>query len=66
VHVEFRQKLKTPITLKELKEWQGEKGHPLEKMQALTAARLSVSKVGENEWKFLLAEMEKRGDVVEQ
>jgi predicted RNA-binding protein with PUA-like domain len=66
VHVEFRQKLKTPITLKELKEWQGEKGHPLEKMQVLTAARLSVSRVSEDEWKFLLAEMEKRGDVVEQ
>jgi predicted RNA-binding protein with PUA-like domain len=66
VHVEFRQKLKTPITLKELKEWQGEKGHPLEEMHVLTAARLSVSKVSEDEWKFLLAEMEKRGDVVEQ
>jgi predicted RNA-binding protein with PUA-like domain len=64
--VEFHQKLKAPITLKELKEWQGEKGHPLEKMQVLTAARLSVSKVSKDEWKFLLAEMEKRGDVVQQ
>jgi predicted RNA-binding protein with PUA-like domain len=58
--------LKIPITLKELKEWQGEKGHPLEKMQVLTAARVSVSKVSEDEWKFLLAEIERRGDVVEQ
>ena len=54
------------ITLKELKEWQGTKGHPLENMQMLKLARLSVSKVSKGEWDFLVGEIEKRGDVVEQ
>ncbi|KAH7382893.1 PUA-like domain-containing protein [Cadophora sp. MPI-SDFR-AT-0126] len=66
VHVTFKQKLRTPITLKELKEWQAEKGHPLENMQMLRMTRMSVSKVSEGEWRFLLGEMEKRGDVVEE
>jgi len=64
VHVEFRQKLQTPITLKELKAWQGEKDHPLENMQMLKLARLSVSKVSAEEWDFLVKEMAKNGDVV--
>jgi predicted RNA-binding protein with PUA-like domain len=64
VHVEFRQKLQTPITLKELKAWQGEKGHPLENMQMLKLARLSVSKVSAEEWDFLVKEMVKNGDVI--
>lgn len=66
VHVTFKQKIKTPITLKELKAWQSTKGHPLENMQMLKLARLSVSKVSEAEWRFLVGEMEKNGDVIEQ
>lgn len=62
----FKQKIKTPITLKELKAWQSTKGHPLENMQMLKLARLSVSKVSEAEWRFLVGEMEKNGDVIEQ
>jgi predicted RNA-binding protein with PUA-like domain len=62
----FRQKLTTPITLKELKAWQGEKGHPLENMQMLKLSRISVSKVSSGEWDFLVSEMEKRGDIVKQ
>lgn len=52
VHVEFRRKLKEPITLKELREW-GVKGGELESMQMLKMGRLSVSKVSEDEWVFL-------------
>jgi predicted RNA-binding protein with PUA-like domain len=66
VHVSFRQKLSTPITLKELKAWQGEKGHPLENMQMLKLARISVSKVSAEEWNFLVSEMAKNGDIVKQ
>ncbi|RDW84929.1 hypothetical protein BP6252_02519 [Coleophoma cylindrospora] len=65
VHVEFRQKLKTPVTLKELKEWQTTKGHVLENMQMLKLARLSVSKVSEEEWRFLTGVMKENGDVIE-
>lgn len=65
VHVEFRQKLATPITLKELKAWQSQKGHPLENMQTLKLARSSVSKVSSDEWEFLTAQMRDRGDVIE-
>ncbi|KAM3070006.1 hypothetical protein ACMFMG_003958 [Clarireedia jacksonii] len=64
VHVEFRQKLKTPITLRELKAWFNEKGHPLENMQMLKLARLSVSKISDGEWRFIVGEMEKNGDVL--
>ncbi|CZT42645.1 uncharacterized protein RSE6_16031 [Rhynchosporium secalis] len=66
VHVTFRQKLGTPITLKELKAWQAEKGHPLESMQMLKLTRMSVSKVSEAEWQFLVEEMKKRGDDIKQ
>lgn len=62
VHVEFRQKLKSPITLKELKAWHTEKGHVLGNLQMLKLARMSVSKVEESEWNFLISEMIKRGD----
>jgi predicted RNA-binding protein with PUA-like domain len=51
--------------LKQLKEWQGEKGHALENMQMLKLARISVSAVRKEEWEFLVQEMKKRGDVVE-
>ena len=66
VHVSFRQKLSTPITLKELKAWQGEKGHPLENMQMLKMSRISVSKVSAEEWNFLVGEMAKNGDIIKQ
>ncbi|KAI6245484.1 Thymocyte nuclear protein 1 [Erysiphe necator] len=62
VHVEFRQKLKCPITLKELKAWHIEKGHVLGNLQMLKLTRMSVSKVEESEWNFLISEMIKRGD----
>jgi len=66
VHVVFRQKLSSPITLKELRAWYGEKGNPLEGMEMLRLARLSVSKVSEAEWRFLVGEMKKKGDVVDE
>jgi len=66
VHVTFKQKIKTPITLRELKAWQTTKGHPLENMQMLKLARLSVSKITQEEWDFLVREMEKNGDIIEQ
>jgi len=62
VHVEFRQKLDNPITLKEMKEWQSMKGNPLENMQMLKLSRLSVSAVREEEWKFLIEAIEKNGE----
>ncbi|TVY92996.1 Thymocyte nuclear protein [Lachnellula willkommii] len=64
VHVVFKQKLKTPITLKELKAWQQAKGNPLEEMQMMKLARISVSKVREEEWRFLVEEMKERGDII--
>ncbi|EKD18748.1 AT DNA binding protein [Drepanopeziza brunnea f. sp. 'multigermtubi' MB_m1] len=64
VHVAFRQKLTTPITLKELRAWHAEPGGALANMQMLKLARMSVSKVSEAEWEFLVGEMRKRGDVV--
>ncbi|KAH8595270.1 PUA-like domain-containing protein [Bisporella sp. PMI_857] len=64
VHVEFRQKLETPITLRELKDFQGEKGNPLENMQMLKLSRLSVSKVSAEEWEFLTGVMRKNGDEI--
>ena len=66
VHVTFRQKLKVPITLKELKGWHTEKQHPLENMQMLKLTRMSVSKVSAAEWDFLTAQMEERGDEIKQ
>jgi predicted RNA-binding protein with PUA-like domain len=66
VHVVFRQKLATPITLKELRAWYGEKDNPLNGMEMLRLARLSVSKVSEGEWRFLVEEMGKRGDVIDE
>ena len=66
VHVEFRQKLETPITLKDLRGFQAEKGNPLENMQMLKLTRLSVSKVSTEEWKFLTGVMEKNGDVIKE
>ena len=53
VHVKFHEKFKVPIGLKELKEM-GAKGMPLENMQMIRQSRLSVSKVGREEWEFLI------------
>lgn len=59
VHVEFRRKLKEPITLKELREF-ATKGGPLENMQMLKQSRLSVSGVSREEWNFLMGIIEER------
>jgi predicted RNA-binding protein with PUA-like domain len=56
VHVEFRSKFAVPIGLKELKSI----GKPLENMQMLKQSRLSVSKVSEGEWDFLMDLAEKK------
>lgn len=66
VHVVFRQKLNTPVTLKELKAWYSEKDNPLENMQMLKLARISVSKVSTEEWNFLVSQMKERGDEIKQ
>ncbi|RQM07597.1 hypothetical protein DH86_00002059 [Scytalidium sp. 3C] len=66
VHVSFRQKLQTPITLKDLRELQAQKDSPLANMQMLKQSRLSVSKVSSGEWEFLTELMEKNGDKINQ
>ena len=52
VHVEFRKKFAVPITLKELREMGAGDG-PLKDMQMLKQSRLSVSRVGDKEFKHL-------------
>lgn len=52
VHVEFRKKFNKPITRAELMKHKLP-GGALEQMQEFTAARLSVSKVAEDEWDFI-------------
>ena len=51
VHVEFRKKLSKPVTRVQLVAAKEE--GPLAKMQEFTAARLSVSKVSEDEWEYI-------------
>ncbi|PIB01105.1 Thymocyte nuclear protein 1 [Cercospora beticola] len=51
VHVEFRKKLSKPVTRVQLVAAKDE--GPLAKMQEFTAARLSVSKVSEDEWEYI-------------
>lgn len=51
VHVEYRNKLKQPVYRSELQKHLGD--GPLGKMQEFNAARLSVSKVSEDEWNFI-------------
>lgn len=51
VHVEFVKKFAVPITLRELKEM-GSQGK-LEGLQMLKQSRLSVSRVGAEEWEYL-------------
>ncbi|KAI0129055.1 PUA-like domain-containing protein [Xylariales sp. AK1849] len=65
VHVEFRSKFAQPIELKELREM-GKMGSPLESMQMLKQSRLSVSRVSEAEWEYLLGVVEERGGVTEK
>ena len=59
MHVEFRRKLKEPITLKELRDFSS-KGGALENMQMLKQSRLSVSSVAKEEWDFLMGVIEER------
>ncbi|KAK4141024.1 uncharacterized protein C8A04DRAFT_39455 [Dichotomopilus funicola] len=54
VHVVFRSKFASPIGLKELREMGGGPGKPLENMQMLKQSRLSVSRVSEKEWEYLI------------
>ncbi|KAF2720697.1 DUF55-domain-containing protein [Polychaeton citri CBS 116435] len=53
VHVKFRAKLSKPVTLETLKKHAKDEGG-LSEMQLFRAARLSVSKVSEREWAFIL------------
>lgn len=59
MHVEFRRKLKEPITLKELREF-ASNGGALGNMQMLKQSRLSVSGVTKEEWDFLMGIIEER------
>lgn len=59
VHVEFRSKFDVQIGLKELREMGGP-GKPLENMQMLKQSRLSVSKVSEPEWEYLIGVAEEK------
>lgn len=47
-----------------MKDWQKEDDHPLKEMQMLRLSRMSVSKVSEEEWEFLIGETKKNGDDV--
>lgn len=60
VHVAFRRKFAVPIGLRELRELQKQASSPLENMQMLRMSRLSVSRVSENEWEFLVALAEEK------
>lgn len=53
VHVEFRKKLAVPVTLKELQKY-AHPGGVLEGMQVLTNSRVSVSRVTETQWDFIV------------
>lgn len=57
VHVEFRQKFPEIIRLKELQMF-AKAGGILENMQTLRRSRLSVSKVTEREWDFIISLIE--------
>ncbi|PSR75010.1 PUA-like domain-containing protein, partial [Coniella lustricola] len=57
VHVEFRTKFKAPITLAEMREF-GKSGGALENMQMLKQSRLSVSRVSQEEWDFIMQRAE--------
>jgi hypothetical protein len=53
VHVEFRKKLSEPVTLKELQKFSGTNAI-LSDMQVLKQSRLSVAKISEKEWDFIV------------
>jgi predicted RNA-binding protein with PUA-like domain len=53
VHVDFLKKLSKPVTLKELQKYSGANG-VLENMQVIKQSRLSVAKVSEKEWNFII------------
>lgn len=59
VHVKFRSKFDVPIGLKELRTMGGP-GKSLENMQMLKQSRLSVSKVSEAEWEYLVGIAEEK------
>jgi len=61
VHVKFVKKFAVPITLKELKEM-GQAGKPLEAMQMIKQSRLSVSKVGKEEWEYLCGVADRKAE----
>jgi predicted RNA-binding protein with PUA-like domain len=56
VHVGFLQKLSKPVTLKELQKYSGGNGI-LQDMQVIKQSRLSVTKVSEKEWNFIVNEL---------
>ncbi|ROV91885.1 hypothetical protein VMCG_09196 [Cytospora schulzeri] len=64
VHVKFHSRFDVPIGLKQLREMGGP-GKPLENMQMLRQSRLSVSKVSEEEWKYLLGVAEEKAKAAE-
>lgn len=53
VRVEFRKKFSKPVYLSELQKF-AKPGAVLENMQEFKAARLSVSKINEKEWNFIV------------
>lgn len=56
VHVGFLKKLSKPVTLKEMQKYSGANGI-LQDMQLIKQARLSVAKVSEKEWNFIVNEL---------
>jgi predicted RNA-binding protein with PUA-like domain len=56
VHVGFLKKLSKPVTLKELQKYSGANG-VLQDMQLIKQSRLSVSKVSEKEWNFIVDQL---------
>ncbi|KAL8341705.1 hypothetical protein RB601_005414 [Gaeumannomyces tritici] len=63
VHVVFRSKFASSITLKELREMGGP-GKPLQNMQMLKQTRLSVSNVSQEEWDHLMSVAVEKDSVV--
>lgn len=59
MHVEFRRKFATPVTLKEMRTHAGP-GGPLAEMQMMKQSRLSVSRVSGEEWAFLMGLAEEK------
>ncbi|KAJ5384742.1 High mobility group HMG-I/HMG-Y [Penicillium concentricum] len=53
VHVEYRRRLGKQVTLQDLKS-HGQTGKPLENLQMIKQARLSVSSVTPAQWKYIL------------